>query len=164
MNAPSPINDPSAFASAAGEIRTAYLAQNRIAIGPPGDTQEFSREYERFRRLLPERTPLRVLDIGCGTGAWSVHWVARGCKVSGVDFDPDFIAQALRREGLAGTSLFEGIVAGETQLPRSIGEFDVVRVNSLLEHASAWRAAVNEAVRMLAPGGGGLLHASSGYD
>jgi len=163
MNAPSPINDPSAFHSAAGEIRTAYLAQNRIAIGPPGDPQEFSREYQRFRRLLPERTPLRVLDIGCGTGAWSVHWVARGCKVSGVDFDPDFIARALRRQGLAGTGLFEGIVADATKLPRSIGEFDVVTLNSLLEHVPDWRAAVNEAVRMLAPGGVLLLHTSNRY-
>src|SRR5881275_3366786 len=145
MNAPSPINDPSAFASAAGEIRTAYLAQNRIAIGPPGDPQEFSREYERFRRLLPQRTPLRVLDIGCGTGAWSVHWVSLGSKVTGVDFDAEFVARARQRENLADNAVFRGIVADATKLPDDIGEFDVVALNCLLEHVPDWRAVIREA-------------------
>ena len=159
------MTDPSAFfgASTPDEIRAAYLAKNRISTGPPSDPQEFRREYERFRRLLPIRTPLRVLDIGCGTGAWSVHWVALGCKVTGVDFDADFIARARRREGLLGTGRFEGIVADATNLPRNCGDFDVVLLNSLLEHVPDWRAAVSEAARMLAPGGLLLLHTTNRY-
>ena len=141
-------------------IRATYLAKNRIATRPAGDLAEFSREYARFARLLPPRRPLRVLDIGCGTGAWSVHWVARGCKVTGVDFDAAFIERAHGREGLTD-SAFRGIVADATRLPRDIGRFDVVSLNSLLEHVPDWRAAVSEATRALAPGGLLLLHTTN---
>jgi SAM-dependent methyltransferase len=137
----------------ADDARASYLARNPIAVGPPGDAAEFRREYARFERLLPPRRPLRVLDIGCGTGAWSVHWAARGCKVTGVDIDPAFIARAQLREGLADASSFRGIVAEATRLPPDIGEFDVVTLNSLLEHVPDCRAAIGEAVRALAPGG-----------
>jgi 2-polyprenyl-3-methyl-5-hydroxy-6-metoxy-1,4-benzoquinol methylase len=83
-----------------GEARASYLARNPIAVGPAGDAVEFRREYARIEQLLPQRRPLRVLDIGCGTGAWSVRWVEKGCKVTGVDFDPEFVARAKRRERL----------------------------------------------------------------
>src|SRR5258707_8642967 len=80
--------------SAHSPHRADYLAHNAIAVGPPADAEEFRHEYERFRHLLPRRSPLRVLDVGCGTGAWSVRWVERGCTVTGVDFDPEFIERA----------------------------------------------------------------------
>jgi SAM-dependent methyltransferase len=150
-------------AIAPDETRAAYLAKNRIAIGPPSDPEEFHREYARFARLLPQRSPLRVLDIGCGTGAWSVHWVARGCRVTGADFDADFIARAKLREGLADPDAFRGVVADATRLPSDIGQFDVVSLNSLLEHVPDWRSAVHEAVRALAPGGVLLLHTTNRY-
>ena len=147
-----------------GETRTTYLAKNRIAVGPPGDPEEFRREYQRFERLLPQRTPLRVLDIGCGTGAWSVHWVSLGSKVTGVDFDAEFVARARQRENLADCAVFRGIVADATKLPDDIGEFDVVALNCLLEHVPDWRAVIREAVRALAPGGVLLLHTTNRYN
>ncbi len=62
------------------QARRSYLEKSRIAVGSPADAEEFHREHQRFERLLPQRRPLKVLDIGCGTGAWSVHWAVRGCK------------------------------------------------------------------------------------
>lgn len=147
----------------ADQNRAAYLASNRIAIGPPGDPEEFRSEYLRFERLLPQRAPLRVLDIGCGTGAWSVHWVARGCQVTGVDFDADFVARARLREGLEDEKAFRTVAADATRLPPEIGQYDVVQLNSLLEHVPDWRAVVNEAVRALAPGGVLVLHTTNRY-
>ena len=52
-------------------------------------------------------------------------------------------------------------MADATRLPRDIGEFDVVSLNSLLEHVPDWSAAVREAVRALAPGGLLLLHTTN---
>jgi SAM-dependent methyltransferase len=147
----------------ADETRSSYLANNQIAIGPIGDPDEFRREYERVEPLLPQRQPLSVLDIGCGTGAWSVHWAVRGCKVTGVDFDPDFISRAKLREHLAGEQAFKGIVADATRLPADIGDFDVVVLNSLLEHVPDWRAVVREAARALAPGGILMLSTTNRY-
>ena len=151
----------SAAPSGTDQDRDRYLASNPIAIGPPADPREFRREYERFEHLLPRRVPLRVLDVGCGTGAWSVHWIARGCRVTGVDFDAAFIARARLREGLGNGNAFRGIVADATRLPPDIGSFDVVTLNSLLEHVPDWQAVVNEAARVLAPGGMLILHTTN---
>lgn len=78
-------------------------------------------------------------------------------RSAGVDFDPEFIARAQSREGLTDPQVFRGIVADATGLPADVGQFDVVILNSLLEHVPDWRAAVLEAVRALAPGGLFLL-------
>lgn len=145
------------------EARKSYLEKNRIAVGPPADPHEFQREYQRFEGLLPKRRPLKILDIGCGTGAWSVHWAARGCKVTGVDFDPEFIARAQCREGLTNPAVFTGIVADATHLPADVGQFDVVVLNSLLEHVPDWRSTVLGAVRSVAPGGVLLLTTTNRY-
>ncbi len=142
------------------ENRAAYLAQNRIAVGPPGDPAEFEREHARFAHLLPARTPLRVLDVGCGTGAWSVHWTARGAHVTGADFDREFLSRARQRPGLTAVS-FRGVVADATRLPLASAQFDVVTLNSLLEHVPDWRSVVDEAVRVLAPGGVLVLHTTN---
>ena len=73
---------PNTSPSAHSPHRSDYLAHNAIAVGPPADREVFDREYERFRHLLPRRSPLHVLEVGCGTGAWSVRWVERGCTVT----------------------------------------------------------------------------------
>jgi SAM-dependent methyltransferase len=148
---------------ATDDARESYLEKNRIAIGPPGDPEEFRREYQRIEQLLPKRESLEVLDIGCGTGAWSVHWAARGYKVTGVDFDPEFITRAHRRDGLTDPRVFRGIVADASRLPADVGRFDVVVLNSLLEHVPDWHGAVLGAVRALAPGGVLLLITTNKY-
>lgn len=47
----------------------------------------------------------RVLDLGCGTGRWSVELAQRGWDVTGVDVVPKAIAAAKRRAHEAGTDV-----------------------------------------------------------
>jgi 2-polyprenyl-6-hydroxyphenyl methylase/3-demethylubiquinone-9 3-methyltransferase len=54
-------------------------------------------------------------------------------------------------------------VADVTRLPADLGKFDVVVLNSLLEHVPDWRAAVLAAVRALAPGGLLVLTTTNRY-
>jgi SAM-dependent methyltransferase len=145
------------------ETRKSFLEKNQIAVGPPGDPNEFLREYQRIERLLPTRKKLNVLDVGCGSGAWSVHWAARGHRVTGVDFDPELIARARCRDNLTDPQVFTGIVADATRLPADIGQFDVVLHASLLEHLPDWRPALLGAVRALAPGGVLFLSTTNRY-
>lgn len=66
-------------------------------------------ENEEREREPPRR---RALDLGCGTGRWSVELARRGWQVSGVDVVPKAIHAAQRRaraEGVA-PAFFKGDV------------------------------------------------------
>jgi 2-polyprenyl-6-hydroxyphenyl methylase/3-demethylubiquinone-9 3-methyltransferase len=116
------------------------------------DEREFRRELARLELLLPMRRPLRVLDIGCGTGAVSIRWCERGDRTTGVDMDFEFVRRS--RERLKPhAARFQGIVADATRLPLASRSFDLVCMLSLLEHVPDWRTAIVEAARLVAPGG-----------
>lgn len=53
----------------------------------------------RFYLQLPDGGPLRVLDIGCGTGVLAVQFAQDGHKVSGIDPACAMIEFAKHREG-----------------------------------------------------------------
>jgi SAM-dependent methyltransferase len=90
---------------------------------------------------------LRVLDLGCRTGALTQHY-AEGNTVVGVDVDRSALAAAEERLGI------ETIWADvEDELPVDEGSFDVVVAGELLEHLADPRAAVANARRGLKPGG-----------
>ena len=144
-----------------GVHRRAFMDGNPIAIGEAGDPVEFARELRRIGPLLPARSQLRTLDLACGTGAWSVHWRARGDVVTGVDFDLDLLVRARQRPKLTHPGGFHGVVADATCLPFARGSFDLVIMNSLLEHVPDWQAAVREAARVVAPGGVLVIHTTN---
>ena len=90
---------------------------------------------------------LRVLDLGCRTGALTQHY-ARGNEVVGVDVDREALKRARERLGL------ETIWADvEDSLPLPDGSFDAVVAGELLEHLADPARAVAEARRVLRPGG-----------
>jgi len=65
-------------------------------------------------REAGDRTPPlgRALDLGCGTGFWSVRLAQRGWEVTGVDIVPRAVRAARKRAREAGVegSFFEGSV------------------------------------------------------
>jgi SAM-dependent methyltransferase len=151
----------------AADTRERFLAETNVAVGPAGESAEFEREWRRIEGLLPRRERLRVLDLGSGSGRWSVRWVEHGAVVTGADFDLDLLRLSHVRPGLernghaGGGETFRGIVADATRLPIADRRFDVVTLNSLLEHVPDWRAAVAEGARVLAAGGVLILHTSN---
>ena len=46
---------------------------------------------------LADRSPIRVLDAGCGTGRLAIELVNRGHSAVGVDLDPDMIERAMAK-------------------------------------------------------------------
>src|SRR6185437_9014695 len=90
---------------------------------------------------------LRVLDLGCRTGALTQHY-AGGNDVVGVDVDRGALEQARLRLGIE--TLWADV---EDELPFPDASFDVVVAGELLEHLADPRAAVANVHRVLKPSG-----------
>lgn len=99
---------------------------------------------------------LRVLNVGCGTGGFSVTARRAGARAVGVDAEPDAVAICrLKAECGGGGAAVPG--AAEA-LPFRDGAFDLVYCFSTLEHVADVAAAVREMVRVAQPGGAVYVH------
>lgn len=112
------------------------------------DSQERSRTSKLFAlECIPAQEPLRVLDVGCGTGENSRVIAAKGHKVSGVDLSENAI-QKYQAHG------FEGHVMDiEQGLDFPNASFDVLFCSEVIEHLAAPERLASEAYRVLVPGG-----------
>lgn len=107
----------------------------------------------RFDAAVPGSDPLRVLDVGCGTGQSRRIYSRRGDRgdrggyYAGLDLSLTALRLARRRS--AGGWL----QADALRLPVRAASFDVVAFSSVLHHVPDRRAALAEAARVLRPGG-----------
>lgn len=60
-----------------------------------------------------------ALDLGCGSGIWSVNLAARGWRVTGIDIVPKAIRQARERAAAAGVEV--RFVEGDVTALREAG-------------------------------------------
>jgi 2-polyprenyl-6-hydroxyphenyl methylase/3-demethylubiquinone-9 3-methyltransferase len=101
---------------------------------------------------------LDVADIGCGAGTQSRLWAECGHRVFGVDVNEPLVRLAETRAAEDGLAIkFE--VGTATALPWADRTMDVCLLPELLEHVADWQSCVNEAARVLRPGG--LLYLST---
>ncbi len=90
---------------------------------------------------------LRVLDLGCRTGALTQHFADRN-HVTGLDVDHEALRRARERLGIE--TVWANVEEG---LQFADGTFDVVVAGELLEHLAVPKAVVDEGRRVPAPGG-----------
>lgn len=130
----------------------AYYADASLSV----ETRErFMRIRDRALALLAEhgrRGPFDVIDIGCGAGTQAMLWSELGHKVSAIDVNEPLIAIARARAADLKLAI-EFEVGTATALPYPDVSADAVLLPELLEHVPDWQACLNEAVRVLRPGG-----------
>jgi 2-polyprenyl-3-methyl-5-hydroxy-6-metoxy-1,4-benzoquinol methylase len=124
--------------------------EERISNRHYASNAEFERSGKVFtRRLVPDSPPLRILDVGCGTGLNAQHLAAKGHTVVGIDLSPVAI-EKFRQKG------FEGIVCDvekEKGVPFPSCSFDLVFASEVVEHIADTGTFLAELSRLVRPGG-----------
>jgi magnesium-protoporphyrin O-methyltransferase len=124
--------------------RTAYEAWSRLTSSAPVSriraTVRAGRD--RMRQTLldwlpPDLSGSRLLDAGCGTGAFAVEAARRGAQVVAIDLSPTLVALARERTPRdLGVGSIEFRVGD--MLDDSLGRFDhVVAMDSLIHYRAA---------------------------
>ena len=110
------------------------------------------RWLEEIRKYLPEKNPLRILDVGCGTGFFTILLAKQGHQVTGTDLTPDMVANAriLAKEELVNCD-FE--IMDAEHLSFADNSFDVVISRNLTWTLPEAAQAYKEWTRVLKPGG-----------
>jgi 2-polyprenyl-3-methyl-5-hydroxy-6-metoxy-1,4-benzoquinol methylase len=126
------------------ESFTDLLDQNRMALAE-----------ESLRRLVDVKGK-RVLDIGSGSGLFSLAALNLGAEVLAVDIDEHSTAAttaSLERYAPATSKWAARQVSVFDLDPATHGQFDVVYSWGVLHHTGAMWEAIEAASRMVAPGG-----------
>ena len=119
-----------ADAGAAGQLPEASPPGAHSAV-----RQALRAEIERARERRAGQ-PVRVLDVGGGSGVWAVPMAVAGCQVTVVDTSPNALAALRRRARDAGVQEQVTATQGDVQaLADSVpaGGADLVLGHGLLE-------------------------------
>ncbi|HEY3245483.1 MAG TPA: class I SAM-dependent methyltransferase [Phycisphaerae bacterium] len=116
--------------------------------------EAFMEEIARWR--LEHSHPLRVLDVGCGTGTLAGLLLRSGwpVEVVGLDYSPNMCRQAAVKARAAGAAQRARFVTGDSEhLPFPDSRFDVITCSNSFHHYPHQQAVVLGMRRLLAPGG-----------
>jgi SAM-dependent methyltransferase len=102
----------------------------------------------RFRSASADLSVPRMLDVGCGTGHSRQVYAGRVQSYVGVDLSLMSLRTAATRQRDAAFLQADG-----ARLPFASASFDLVAFSSVLHHMSDMRPALEEAHRVLKPGG-----------
>lgn len=109
-------------------------------------------EKEPVYAFLEPAPGEQILDVGCGTGNFSLELARLGVRVTGIDISEAMLAVARRKAEAEGLGV-EFIKADAMRLLFAADSFDKVVSVTALEFAPDLREALKECYRVLRPGG-----------
>lgn len=123
------------------------------------DEDRIERAVDSLRSMLGDESleGLRFLDIGSGSGLFSLAAHRLGAEVHSFDFDPSSVACTTEMRRRFGRSepiwtVEQGSVLDETYL-EGLGQFDVVYSWGVLHHTGQMWSAIDNACERVGPGG-----------
>lgn len=122
--------------------------EKAITLGHPSYVWRFGqdRRLELMRQYGDLKAGMRILDVGCGLGAYVRKLRTISDDVYGVDIDPDKVAQAQQE-------LPNIHQAPAEELPFPEAYFDAILLHEVIEHVRDDRQALQEACRVAKAGG-----------
>lgn len=113
-------------------------------------------DYRHILEELEALRPTRLIDIGCGPGAFLCAVQQRFPQIAlhALDLSEEMARETAQRLGPAAI-----VTAGDAEhMPLESGRYDAVTCNMSIHHYPHPQAAVNEMYRILAPGGSLFLN------
>jgi ubiquinone/menaquinone biosynthesis C-methylase UbiE len=98
-----------------------------------------------------------LLEIGCGMGYDSLEFINRGVRVTATDLTETAVRFARRHFDVKGVQAANVRVANALALPFEDNSFDAVWANGVLHATGDTHAAVQQARRVLKPGGRAII-------
>ncbi len=142
-----PLTPVQPLAPGLGRVRTLWRLWRREKVDPMPFYRlmgaELAASLERRYGPLEGRV---LIDLGCGSGAYTEALRARGAEVLPIDNDPEALTAA-------GSPPEGAILADAANLPLADGYADGVVCSNLLEHTPNSADVLREIVRVLRPGG-----------
>lgn len=127
----------------------------------PGDrTEEQRNAWKQFFLEKLGKKPLKILDVGTGTGFLSISLTEMGHEVVGIDISEGMLSQARKKAERRGLDLKLMIEDAES-LSLEDETFDIVVTNAVLWSLPNPKKAVREWKRVLKPGGTAYAFASN---
>jgi SAM-dependent methyltransferase len=93
-----------------------------------------------------------LLDLGCGAGENSVYFATKGANCVAADYSPGMVEVALKLANNNGVAV-KGRVINAMAIAFPDNTFDIVYASNLLHHIPYPEIAIQEAHRVLKPGG-----------
>jgi ubiquinone/menaquinone biosynthesis C-methylase UbiE len=109
--------------------------------------------YLRLVEALRITSADHVLDVGCGTGVFSLSIAEHAGKVTGIDLTPQMLAQARELQTELNIGNVEWRQADILPLPFHDGMFSVVLTKATFHHLADPAAGFAQMMRVCAPGG-----------
>ncbi len=110
----------------------------------------------RLREILEPRAGERVLEVGPGTGYYTLEmadWVKPDGTVDLLDLQQSMLDHTMRRAGEAGLSNITPTRSDATAMPFDDASFDAAYLVTVLGEIPDQAAALRELARVLKPGG-----------
>ncbi|MBI5084258.1 MAG: methyltransferase domain-containing protein [Acidobacteria bacterium] len=114
------------------------------------DPDLFNEHMARYAFAARLARNKRVLDIGCGAGYGSAHLAQTAEHVLGLDVSEAAVESA---RGRYQAPNLQFLAAPAQQIPLDDHSFDLIVAFEVIEHLEDWPALLDQARRLLAPGG-----------